>query len=80
MEWRLDMPRLSAVGAEEMATVKHIMRTISVTNVDTVSGAESLQSIESYVNGFLAEGFKLLSVHFLGHEPEGPKMLWVLVK
>lgn len=65
----------------EKVQVKHVIRTISATSLGTPeSGAFGVDVINSYLETFLNDGWKLEATHYLDKLPEGYVMLWILVK
>ena len=63
------------------AELKTVVRTFSRTggylaNANAFPGAQ----IDAYVASFLDEGYKLVNTHYLGENPEGFIMMYVLVR
>ena len=69
----------TTIGDEQM--VKQVIRYISKQNRSMqVSGEWSVEDVDNYLSEWLNKGFRLFSTHYLGENPEGYGMMYVLVK
>jgi len=79
------MPRKSNFNLEENemseqvveSKVKQIFRLIS-TNVS--AGGYPVEEVDEYINGFLKQGYRLITAQALSHGPEGIYVYYALVQ
>lgn len=72
------MPKVE--GKEMSASVKQLIRWISKTNVSRAdAGFDSVQSIDAELTAYYELGYRLFASHYLGENPEGYGVLYVLV-
>lgn len=57
--------------------VKQIQRYISKSNLPN-GGALPVEEVDTYLDSWYAKGYVLVSTHYLGENPEGYGMLYVL--
>ena len=80
------MPRskYSTIGEElvmDYPSVKQILRVISKQGMDSVmDGYFRIETVDAYVAEWIDKGYKLANTHYVGENPEGYIMLYVLVK
>ena len=60
--------------------LKQIVRYISRTGISIPGGAWSAEQIEDYVNTYIDLGYRPFNTHYLGENPEGYGILYILVK
>jgi hypothetical protein len=62
----------------ELLPVKHIVRVISQTG-QSLNGSVPIGQVEQYLAEQYSKGYTLLTTHYLGLQPEGYAMMWILV-
>lgn len=60
--------------------VKQVIRYISRTGGDPQSGHYSVFDVDAYLSEWVEKGYELFNTHYLGENPEGFGVLYVLVK
>ena len=60
--------------------VKHMLRTMSYTNVTGPHGEQPVEQMDAEVSEVVESGYTLFSVHYAGESPTGIRMLYVLVR
>jgi len=58
--------------------VKQIIRYISRQAPDPQSGHFGVGEIDSYLSGWIGQGYELFNTHYLGENPEGFGVLYIL--
>lgn len=61
--------------------VKNVIRYISKRGLTLPETSEwSVGDVDTYLSEWIAKGYRLFSTHYLGENPEGYGVLYVLVK
>ena len=71
--------RPKKVVEDELPAVKQIVRYISDQGIE-LNGAEPVWQIDEYLSYYVKAGYTLVRTHYLGKNPEGYGMLYVLTK
>ncbi len=61
---------------ESLVPVKHIVRVVS--SGAPINGAVAVGEVEEYLAEQYERGYSLFGTHFLGIQPEGYAMMWIL--
>jgi hypothetical protein len=82
---KLQMENTQQIDEQEMIImdtgVKQVQRVISKKNVtDLEMGYFAVGDVDAYLSTYLADGWKLMNTHYLGENPEGYLIWYVLVK
>ena len=64
----------------ELPLVKHIVRYISIQGPDASQGHFSAFEVDAYLSSWVQRGYKLLSAQYIGQNPEGIGILYILVR
>ena len=75
-----DMIKEVVAEAAEMPYVKQIIRYISRTAGDPQANHWSVQEIDAYLDAWYQQGYKLYNTHYLGENPEGFGVLYIMTK
>jgi hypothetical protein len=68
------------VYTPELPLVKHIVRYISIQGPDASQGHFSAFEVDAYLSSWVQRGYKLLSAQYIGQNPEGIGILYILVR
>ena len=60
--------------------MKLILRYLNKQNVTTANGSFSVEDVNVFVSQWLNKGYVLKNTHYVGDNPEGYGVLFVLVK
>lgn len=69
----------SRIMVEGLPKVKQIIRYISRQYANPQEGHYSVAEVDAYVGSWIEQGYKLFNTHYLGENPEGFGVLYVLV-
>lgn len=80
--WRNEMTKIRTEQEMNMDVgVKQVQRVVSKMNqTNSEAGYFSGADVDAYLTSFLADGWRLLNTHYLGENPEGYILWYVLVK
>ena len=76
-----DMIKEVVAEAAEMPYAKQFIRYISRQNItDLDSNQWTVQEVDAYIDAWYQQGYKITDTHYLGENPEGFGMLYVMTK
>jgi len=61
-------------------SIHNFIRYISRKGEDTADGQRSVWTVDAELEQWIQKGFKLFNTHFLGENPEGFGVLYILVR
>jgi len=70
----------SKVKVDGLPPVKQIIRYISRQAPNPLQEHYSVGEIDSYVGSWIEQGYKLFNTHYIGENPEGFGVLYILVR
>lgn len=68
------------VLVEDFPSVKQIVRYLSRQAPNPLEAHYSIAEVDAYVGSWVDQGYKLISTHYLGENPEGFGVLYILVR
>ena len=60
--------------------LKLVLRYLNKQNITTASGSFSVEDVNVFVSQWLNKGYTLKNTHYVGENPDGYGVLFVLVK